>query len=112
MSNYFDFTDRASYLVASTSWKADYRAHATMIRKLKHDFKDAQRAFAKVDPQDCKYYEMPSKDRDAYFAASRVVDALRSQLQKAKAKATEMVNDRISMKEEAQRQYEDAKSVA
>lgn len=103
----YDFHDRASYLEASTMWKADYKEHTALIRQLKRDFKDAQRAFSKTDTG--KYYEMSSVDRTAYFAAAAVVDKLRAERATAKTKATEMVNDRICMKEEAQQQYEEAK---
>jgi hypothetical protein len=105
----YSFTDRATYLAASTMWKADYLEHCAKTRKLKLEFKNAQREFSKCGRYE---YNWSSVQKEAYRTAHRPVEELRSELQVAAERAREMVSIRHGMKEEAQNQYLSAKSIA
>lgn len=109
MSDY-DFHDRASYIAASTMWKADYKELTAEIRAAKLAYKEAARVFSKTDTG--KYYEMSEVDRKAYFAASSILDHARSDRAELREKATKMIDQRHQMKIDAQEQYEEQKSIA
>lgn len=78
----YSFFDRASYIAASTEWKADYRALSAKIRQLKLDFKTSQR-----------------EGKMTY------TERLRSEHLSLVKEAQSMISTRHGMKEEAQMQY-------
>jgi hypothetical protein len=98
----YSFTTRATYLVASTMWKADYLEHCTKTRKLKLEFKTAQREFSKCGTYE---YNWSSVQKEIYHTAHRPVEELRSELATAAKQARDLVSIRHEMKEEAQNQY-------
>jgi hypothetical protein len=98
----YSFTDRITYLTASAMWKADYLEHCTKTRKLKLEFKAAQREFSKCGAYE---YNWSSVQKEVYRTAHRPVETLRSELAAAAKQSREMVSIRHGMKEEAQNQY-------
>lgn len=98
--NYFNFNSRETYIVAAAQWKADYAELSQKIRDTRKLFNDAQRAYAKVQ------YGKSS------WAEWKEVEKFRSEKASLRDQATYMISDRISMKEMAQAQYEEAKQAA
>lgn len=77
-----NFNNRTSYLSWTSEWKSSYRAASLALRKLKLDFKQAQR-------------------ENAWAAESK----LRSEIRAAKNNANQMLEERQASKIEAQRQF-------
>ena len=98
----YNFTTKAEYLEATTMWKADFKAHITLIRQLKRDFKAAQRVFSKHGAYD---YGWSSVQKNLYHDDHRPMEQLRDDLRRAGEKTIELGTARLEMKVEAQRQY-------
>lgn len=98
----FNFNTRAEYKTQVAEWKLEYAELTKHIRDLKRQFVDVQRVFSSTGVYD---YHWTSEKSELYWAAHTAVEHVRSDLRVARAKATEMIEERLESKIEAQRQY-------
>jgi alpha-amylase/alpha-mannosidase (GH57 family) len=92
---YFNFNSRETYIAAAAQWKADYKDLSQKIRDVRKQFNDAQKVFAKSSTRE-----------GTYWPAWKEVERLRSERDGLRNQATYMIDGRISMKAQAQEQYE------
>lgn len=83
-------TEREIYIDSVNTWKQLYKAHSQKSRELKTKYSELQREYAK-DPN-------PNKGTYHIYEAHR-------DLLVARTKATEMIEERIAGKKQAQIQY-------
>jgi len=99
-----NFNSRETYLAAVADWKLRYADTIEGIRKVKIDFKNAQRAFSKVDF--VPIWKGSDEQRKAYYAAYRPMEDLRSEHRSLVKEATDLLTERALGREEAGRQME------
>jgi hypothetical protein len=102
-----NFNSKQTYLAAVADWKLRYADTITGIRKIKLDFKAAQRAFSKVD---CDIWRAAEEKRKAYYAAYSPMKDLRSEHRSLVKEATDLLVERQLGREEAARQMEAART--
>lgn len=103
-----NFNSRETYLAAVAIWKTSYSETITAIRKVKVDFKTAQRAFSKVDV--AKIWKGSDEQRKAYYGAYSPMERLRSEHSRLVKQATDLLTERQLGREEAGRQMELART--
>ena len=102
-----NFTNREEYLAAAAAWKANYNSLIVEIRKAKIVYKEAQRAFAKCGAFNYHASSM-SEHNKAYNAANAIMQRAHGNREALRNQATESIEDRRAMKQEAARQMNKA----
>jgi hypothetical protein len=105
--NIMNFNSKQTYLAAVADWKLRYADTITGIRKVKLDFKAAQREFSKVD---CDIWRAAEDKRKAYYAAYSPMEELRAEHRSLVKEATDLLTERQLGREEAGRQMELART--
>ena len=93
MTNY----TKETYLAARAEWKANYAQLTLDARRLRAEFNEAQRVFAKTPA-----YNYHS----GYWAAHKAVEQLRSERAALRYEAYTQINVRAQMKEDAAMSWE------
>jgi len=99
-----DFNTRAEYLEAVAEWKAEYADLTKQIRAAKNEYREAARAFSKCGSYDWKAGYSSEKNK-AYNAAQDAMHKAYYARLRLRREATEAIDERLSAKKEAQRQY-------
>lgn len=97
-----NFNSKETYLAAVADWKLRYADTITGIRKVKIDFKTAQREFSKVDF--APVWKGSDEQRKAYYAAYKPMEDLRSEHRRFVKQATDLLVERSEGRAEAGRQ--------
>jgi hypothetical protein len=103
-----NFNSKQTYLAAVAAWKTQYSETIAAIRKVKIDFKNAQRAFSKVDF--APIWKGTEEQRTAYRKAYNPMEDLRSEHRRLVKQATDLLTERQLGREEAGRQMELART--
>ena len=96
---------KAQYLEAPAAWKASYKSITVDIRQAKVEYREAQKAFAKHGPYNYNQSSADEKNK-AYLVAQRDMLRAMNHRDALRYKATELIEQRIAMKEEAGRAME------
>ena len=91
---------KQQYLELAANWKAEYAAHTIQSRLDKHDYKEAQRDFAKCGSYD-NSAGYSSESNTAFRKAERVMHDAMAKCQKNREDATSLIETRHEMKVEA-----------
>jgi hypothetical protein len=102
-----NFNSKQTYLAAAADWKLRYADTIAGIRKVKLDFKAAQRAFSKTGTYS---YNWTQEQRTAYYAAYSPMEELRAEHRSLVKEATDLLVERAEGREEAGRQMELART--
>jgi hypothetical protein len=102
-----NFNSKQTYLAAVAIWKLRYADTITGIRKVKLDFKAAQREFSKVGTF---LYSWTAEERTAYYKVYNAMEDLRSEHRSLVKEATDLLTERQLGREEAGRQMELART--
>jgi hypothetical protein len=102
-----NFNSKETYLAAVALWKLQYFDTIAGIRKVKLDFKNAQREFSKHGTYE---YNWDSQRRADYHGAYNKMENLRSDHRSLVQEATDLIVERHLGRQEAGRQMELARN--
>jgi hypothetical protein len=105
----FEFNSRKTYLAYVATWRLQYFDTIAGIRKVKVDFKNAQREFSKHGAFDYKWI---SQRRADYHGAHAKMENLREEHKSLITEATELITERHLSRQEAGIQMELAREAA
>lgn len=99
----FEFNSRETYLAYRAQWSAHYQHLTTSIRESKQAFKEAQRGLSRAG---LYTHHMSSVAKTAWWAAHKVEQDHRADLNQLRAEVQEALRERWESKEEACRQMQ------
>jgi hypothetical protein len=105
----FEFNSRETYLAYRAQWSAHYQFLIASIRESKQAFKEAQRGLSRAG---IFTYHMSSVAKTAWWAAHKVEQDYRADLNHLRGEVQKALQERQESKEEAGRQMELARTAA